>query len=292
MSAGLSFRRPGTAALAWTLYPLLRRVEFPGKRRLRRVLPAPTSGTATVRIRGGALLMLDLGEILQRDTFVGLFDCVEPDIVKRCLSAGGDFVDVGAHVGIYGTTACRALQAGGRALLFEPNPVARVQLERNLELNGVVVATVLPAAASDRPGTAVLHVPTSSDASWSSLQGGGFAEGAPIDVETTTVDREVERLGLVPSLIKIDVEGHELVVLAGAAGTLERHRPAVICEVGQDTALAVAERAEALGYTVYRARHRHATLGVGTPGGIFNVVLVPTGRERAVLGRRTGRRLA
>lgn len=292
MSAGLSFRRLGTAALAWTLYPLLRRVEFPGKRRLCRLLPAPTSGTATVSIYGGALLALDLGEMLQRDTFVGLFDCVELDIVKRCLSAGGDFVDVGAHVGIYGVTACRALRAGRRALLLEPNPVARAQLERNLELNGVTVATVLPAAASDGPGTAVLHVPTSPDASWSSLQGGRFAEGVPVEIETTTVDREVERLGLVPSLIKIDVEGHELAVLAGAAGTCERHRPAVIRELGQDTALAVAERAEALGYTVYSARHRHATLGVGTPGGIFNVVLVPTGRERAVLGRRAGRPLA
>lgn len=289
MSGRLPSRRPGAAVLARTLYPLLRRVEFPGKRRLRGVLPTPTSGVATVRLRGGALLALDLGELLQRDMFVGLFDRVELGIVDRCLSASGDFVDVGAHVGIYGTTACRALRPGRRALLFEPNPVARRQLEHNLELNGVTVATVLPLAASDGPGSAVLHVPTSPDAAWSSLLGGGFAEGVPVDVETSTVDREVERLGLAPSVVKIDVEGHELAVLAGAAGTIERHRPVVICEVSAHTALAVAERAKTLGYTVYRVSARRVTHGIGTPSGIFNTILVPSGRERAVFGRRAGR---
>ena len=47
-----------------------------------------------------------------------------------------------------------------------------------------------------------------------------FAEGSTVRVHTTTLDAEVERLGRHPSLIKIDVQGYEREVLAGATKTL------------------------------------------------------------------------
>ena len=44
-------------------------------------------------------------------------------------------------------------------------------------------------------------------------------------VKLVTLDSEVNELGLVPSVIKIDVEGWEWEVLKGARKTLEQHRP-------------------------------------------------------------------
>ena len=52
-----------------------------------------------------------------------------------------------------------------------------------------------------------------------------------ITVRTATLDSLVPR-GVLVSLIKIDVEGGELGVLLGAAGTLERCRPMIVFEHG------------------------------------------------------------
>ena len=111
-----------------TLYPLFRRVDFRGKGRLRRVLPVRSTGTAVIDV-GGARLELDLRESLQRDFLFGLYDRRELELVREHLR-GGDFVDVGAHVGLYTVTAARA--TSGRVLAFEPNPAARAQLVGNV----------------------------------------------------------------------------------------------------------------------------------------------------------------
>jgi len=64
----------------------------------------------------------------------------------------------------------------------------------------------------------------------------------------TTIDHEVEELGLAPAIIKIDVEGTELDVLKGAAHVLDAHRPRVLislhprqlAQVGLDTDTVIA----------------------------------------------------
>ena len=113
------------------------------------------------------------------------------DLVRR--TSDGDFVDVGAHVGLYTVAAAldgprarvRAEPVGARAARRKP------RAERLRER-----ASSFPKAVADAPGPALLHVPATPDPSFSSLAGGRFAEGEPIDVEVTTVDAEVEAAGL------------------------------------------------------------------------------------------------
>ncbi len=217
------------------LYALLRRVPVPGVARLRHVLRVPTEGVREAGFPGGLRLRLDLRESIQRDWYLGVYDRRELRLVRELLRGGGDFVDVGAHVGMYTVTAARALAESGRVLALEPNPAARRQLEENLRLNGCTNVVVVPRAAAAARGHGVLHVPETPDPSFSSLQAGRFAEGEPVEVETTTVDEEVESASLAPVLVKIDVEGAELDVLAGMERTLER-RPRLLVEVGPETA--------------------------------------------------------
>lgn len=78
-----------------------------------------------------------------------------------------------------------------------------------------------------------------------------FAEGEDIDqcaiaeegiaVEATTIDA----LDLKPDFIKIDVEGAEPLVLAGARNTIRKHSPLIYFEALDDDAFA-ASRAEIL----------------------------------------------
>jgi len=250
------------------LYPLFRRLDFRGKGRLRRILPVRAEGTAEASFPGGFRLRLDLRESLQRDFLFGLYDRRELELVRGHLD-DGDFVDVGAHVGLY--TVAAALHGPGRVLAFEPNPLARAQLGGNVVLNECRNVLVVPKAVGDAPGSALLHVPRTPDPSFSSLAAGRFAEGEPIDVEVTTVDAEVEAAGLRPSVVKIDVEGGELAVVAGMRRTLERDRPVLLVEVNEESARELARSLD--GYSGFRVGRRLEPLESGR--GLFNALFVP-----------------
>ena len=260
--------------LARTLYPVFRRVAFRGKGRLRRVLPVPREGLVEAGFPGGMRLRLDLRESLQRDFLFGLYDRVELGLVREWLRDGGDFVDVGAHVGMYSVAAARALGPQGRVLAFEPNPAARAQLEANVELNRCDNVVVSRAAVSDAVGETVLHVPATPDPSFSSLEGGRFAEGEPVAVATTTVDAAVHEHGLRPGVVKIDVEGGELAVVAGMDETLAL-RPTLLVEVDPESGAELERRLAPRGYRAYRVGRRKLEPGLAGAMGLFNAAFVP-----------------
>lgn len=260
--------------LARVVYPVFRHVEFRGKGRLRRVLPVPDHGSVVAGFPGGVRLRLDLRESLQRDFLFGLYDRVELGLVRDRLRGGGDFLDVGAHIGMYSVTAARALGGRARVLAFEPNPAARAQLEANLALNGCEDVLVSPAAVTDTVGETELHVPATPDPSFSSLEPGRFAEGEPVRVDTTTVDREVGAHGLRPALVKIDVEGGELEVVAGMERTLEL-LPMLLVEVDPESGAELERRLAPRGYAAFRVGRRGLEPGLAGATGLFNVAYLP-----------------
>ncbi len=264
-------------AVERVLYPLFRRYGFRGQGRLRDALPMATEGTRVVRFPEGFRLRLDLRESLQRDFLFGLYDRLELGIVRNVLGRGGDALDVGAHIGFYTVACATALGGRGRVLSFEPNPGARAQLEANVALNGLEGVTVLSKGASDEPGTARLHVPTTYDPSFSSLQERDFDEGEAVEVDLTTVDAEVERLGFVPAFVKVDVEGNEVRVVHGMERTLDAG-PVVLCEVGPESAAEVERLLVARGFSAYRVAGRRVVPGVAEGTGWFNALFLPDDR--------------
>jgi Methyltransferase FkbM domain len=81
-----------------------------------------------------------------------------------------------------------------------------------------------------------------------------------IPIQTVTLDAFCWRVGVRPDLVKIDVEGAELLVLRGARKLLSESCPAIILAVhpywlpyGQSTAQ-IVEYLEAFGYTVFNSK--------------------------------------
>jgi FkbM family methyltransferase len=110
---------------------------------------------------------------------------------------------------------------------FEPVPYIAEFLKQVSRPN----VTVHNVALSDRAESAVLHVPSSGTGSEgrSTLHEPPFADATDIAVQVVPLDSVAlpKRIGF----IKVDVEGHEMQVLRGAAETIAEHRPVLLVEV-------------------------------------------------------------
>lgn len=145
-------------------------------------------------------------------------------LVGRTIQAGQQAVDVGANLGIYTYALSRA---GAVVDAFEPQSACAGLLEAFAESRRNV--RVHRVALGAHPGQASLHVPI--------VEGQKQMGGAAI-VSTETVATEVVTVRTLDSftlpnveLIKIDVEGFELEVIAGATETIRKSRPLLLIEV-------------------------------------------------------------
>lgn len=138
----------------------------------------------------------------------------------RAASApGGIALDVGANVGAYALLLGGWMRPGGRVYAFEPSAAAFGGLAKHVALNGLAdVVHPVRSAVSDRAGRAALAAEGHHGTSRLALAQGEGTE----TVETVTIDQFCAREQIVPTLIKIDVEGWELEALRGARETIAR----------------------------------------------------------------------
>lgn len=166
----------------------------------------------------------------------------EPENLALCkmLVRPGDVcVDVGANIGVYTVVLASLCGASGEVHAFEPVDHVRRKLWRNLYVNGVRNAHVNPCALGEKLATVGMNqvkegeyrAGTSTLTMNENIVRMGPAKFERREVAMTTldayvVDRALTRL----AFVKVDVEGYEINVLAGAEHTLTTLRPAVLME--------------------------------------------------------------
>ena len=140
-----------------------------------------------------------------------------PDMLvwRRYLRPGDLFIDVGANIGAY---SIYALDCGAEVIAVEPNAHCAARIAEHLELNGYQ-AEILQKAMTDKPGV----VRMTADLDVLNHLVGADEDG--VEVEATTLD---DVLGDRVASVKIDVEGAEELVLAGARRALMEHRIPVL----------------------------------------------------------------
>ena len=145
---------------------------------------------------------------------------IEPELARigEFVPRGGTAVDIG---GWYGPWTRRLRSLSDLVVTIEPN----AQLARCIGAAYPDVR-VIEAAVSDHTGTARLYLPDAGPAvGTSSLE-------TPGDRSVTVPLVTIDGLGLTDvRFMKIDVEGHELPVLRGAAETIRRDAPVLLVEV-------------------------------------------------------------
>ncbi|MEL6894001.1 MAG: FkbM family methyltransferase, partial [Actinomycetota bacterium] len=175
-------------------------------------------------------------------------------VMALCELAGTGFVafDVGSNVGLYSHLAAAVFDPS-KVVAFEPAPFT-AKVSRRIAAKNELAVDVVEAAVGDEEGTATLHFSPHADSTNSLVEGFRASVDSTV-VRLVTVDAHVERTGVVPDVVKIDVETYEQQVLRGARRTLETHRPAVIIEVlkrkGHDHGVELTEEMAGLGYQYY-----------------------------------------
>lgn len=150
--------------------------------------------------------------IVERQRVVGCGE--EPEYIGAMLAVlwpGDVLYDIGANVGLV------ALHAGHkcRTIAFEPDPAILPRLQRNLELNPDASVDVQPIAISDNDGTTTLFRDGGGKSSPSLVHQRDEKEA--IEVMARTLDTMVAGGTLPgPTVLKLDIEGAEILALRGA----------------------------------------------------------------------------
>lgn len=147
------------------------------------------------------------------------------------LGPGDLAVDVGANKGAYLYWLRRAVGSAGCVFAYEPQQRLARYLQSMASRMRWRNVNVRDCALSDSLGARVLHVPGKGDSPGASLESAILAISAcrSEPCRTDTLDHQLREEGPV-TLIKVDVEGHELQVFRGAARTLERDAPTLLFE--------------------------------------------------------------
>jgi FkbM family methyltransferase len=162
----------------------------------------------------------------------------EPDmtsVIQTIVRGGFSFIDVGANIGLHTLAAGFARRdSTQRIIAIEPEPATFAMLERNVASNNLKTVTCLPIAVGDVDREVTLHVADGRNQGAHSLLP-RKGTSCQVKVPERRLDGLLNTGTTLPSdhfLIKVDVEGSELVVLNGASQWLAAAREcAVLIEV-------------------------------------------------------------
>jgi len=174
--------------------------------------------------------------------------------MKHYLKAGMTFVDIGANIGAHTVHGARLVGVSGKVFSVEADPTTYALLERNVNLNHIVNAALYNRCISEKAELLTFHV--SHDTARSSL----FRKGtSQLQLLASTLDELLPRR-LQIDLLKIDVEGADYLVLAGARRLFAQNPPAVVVVEVTSRSREIQEFLLSHNYRLYRFDRQQSML--------------------------------
>lgn len=269
---------------------------FRGKGSIARVLHARLGAGAIRRapvreitMRDGSRARWDLRDVAEaRAWWLGTADDAVRDLLLGRIPRDATVLDVGANVGWWTVPMARRLMpGGGRVVAFEPVPANRARLEWALAANGVAsCVTVAPVALGEEAGEVAMWFKGAETGAGSGTAalvtdgGESHLEVPVVTLDQWAIEHDLTRC----DLMKLDIEGAELMMLRGAESFIARHRPLIFGEFEAywlstfgSSFVDVAAWAERMGYGIRKwdARRNAFTPLHRAEAGVQDVLLEP-----------------
>jgi FkbM family methyltransferase len=235
--------------------------------------------TVWIRYDRDATIGVRLGDYLQqRIFFEGYYERPLIEWLKTTLQPDDVFWDVGANIGAVSIVAAGRCR---RVVAFEPDPRSLRRLERNIDANRLTNVEIFPVALGSAAASVPLYQSADANTGMTSLLKGRGPVVGETPVRVVRADDVVaERPELAPTVIKLDVEGTEHLVLEGARTLLESAAiRAIVFEDSRDKAGQPSN--QRLLDRLQQARYAAAPFAASDPhanDGMYNFLATPMPR--------------
>jgi FkbM family methyltransferase len=257
----------------WTAYQrYLRRVDqrFLKGTLMRISTPRDIERRATpIRIGVGRGLLWQHRDGYSHGFWIGYYDHEMQEAMRRYVTRGTVFFDIGANAGFHALLAARLVGPTGHVYSFEPLPNNVEMVAEQLRLNQVDWCDVVEKAVSETDGECDIFLGTTNAVA--SLMDKGERS---VRVETIMLDTfcDGERD---PDVVKLDIEGAEGMALRGGVRTVERAKPVFLIEFhGPECVREVDDVLRPLGYEYRTFSGRRLDVGAVPPRG--QVLAIPS----------------
>lgn len=200
----------------------------------------------------------------------------EPDVlrfVNNTVLRGWCCIDVGAHCGTVSSHLARLVEGNGFILAVEPIPTNADLLEKNLRLRGLASRCVVRRTAVGSESGRLEMERGDHSTTWSFA----FRHGKDTARETVDVCRLDDLLCQYPqpSFIKVDIEGAETDLVAGAPRTIKDVRPIWLFEMHSSASWQLASEFISAGYRAFDLSGSEISLPLPPSLGYGHVVFCP-----------------
>ncbi len=176
-------------------------------------------------------IILNLKNNVDKSIFMrGYFEKDIVDFFKKYLKRGMTVFDIGANIGQYTLLSAKIVGKKGKVYSFEPSIKVYNNLKSNVDINNFENVIINNIALGDCEETTYLN--ESNDGAYSSIGEPLVETTHKTKINVTTLNKYIQTNKIKKiDLIKIDVEGFELMVLKGGKNFFsKKDAPVVVCE--------------------------------------------------------------